>query len=323
MAQVDELPLTSPQSNDRLLDAPKRLKVPSLVLLLIIGALLAVTAVFAKAAPTVGWHPLTLLLWSLCGASVLRSAGLYLHREPVPDDKHKPRYWGFSRHLVTYQLVSGLLFVAPSAIAFAAAPHVGAGFVTLTYAFPLVLTYVLSLIIGLERLDVMRMSGVLFGLAGGALFALNAGSVNPQISNWILGAISLPVLLALGNVYRTLRWPANASPEVLSVGMMAVGFGFLLAFAPAMGVPILPDNFSFSAVGLLIAQILLFTVQYALFFQLQRQAGPVYLSQIGCVSAAIGLPLAFTFFHEIPSQIQLGALVLVVIGIVMVNKRTT
>ncbi|MTH97044.1 DMT family transporter [Roseibium sp. RKSG952] len=301
-------------------DTARTVRIPSLMLLLLVGAMLAVSAIFAKAAPALGWHPLILLLWSLFAASVLQLAYLLRDGPGLLAASFAEKRPGATRRLLIYMLVTGVLFAAPNAVAFAAAEHVGAGFVTLTFAFPLVLTYGLSLLLGLERLRIPRLIGVLFSLAGGGLFALGAGALNPSAGWWILLALTAPVFLTLGNLYRSTHWPAGASPRLLSAGMLTIGFGSLLALAAAMGLPLFPQHLSLAAVVVLVVQSIMFAVQYILYFQLQKQAGPVYLSQIGSVSAAFGIPLGLVLFHEVPSPVQIGALFLVLAGIMLVSR---
>ncbi|MDN3718988.1 EamA family transporter [Roseibium salinum] len=132
-------------------------------------------------------------------------------------------------------------------------------------------------------------------------------------------ALSIPVFLATGNIYRTLKWPKGATPVDLALGMMATGFLALAIFTAAIGIPVVPSGWSPEAVGLLAAQMAIFALQYGLYFRLQQTAGPVYLSQIGSVAAVIGLGLGFLVFGEIPNAAKLAAVASVGAGIVLVT----
>ncbi|WP_422376021.1 DMT family transporter [Roseibium sp.] len=301
----------SVKQREKLLDQP-------LVLLLVVGSFLAVSTVIAKAAPQVGWHPLALLQWSILGGAT----GLYLITRMAGLGKGVRQggaVIGLDRRLVIYLTLSGLLFIAPNMIAVVAAPKVGAGFVSLSFAFPLVLTYALAVLLRLERLQVLRGAGVLFGLAGGVLLAVSGAELSVEASWWSTVALSIPVFLAVGNIYRTLKWPDGAKPVNLALGMMATGFLALGAFNLATGVPVVPQDWSTAAVGLLVAQIAIFAVQYGLYFRLQQTAGPVYLSQIGSVAAVVGLGLGYLVFGEIPNAAKLAAVASVGAGIVLVT----
>jgi drug/metabolite transporter (DMT)-like permease len=212
-----------------------------------------------------------------------------------------------------------LLFIVPNMIAVNAAPKVGAGFVSLSFAFPLVLTYALAVVLRLERLQLLRSTGVLFGLAGGVLLAVSGKDLSMEASWWSMIALSIPVFLATGNIYRSMNWPAGAKPVDLALGMMATGFVALALFTAIAGIPVVPQTWTAGSAGLLAAQIVIFAIQYGLYFRLQQTAGPVYLSQIGSVAAVVGLGLGFLIFGEVPNLAKLAAVVSVGMGIVLVT----
>ncbi|MEP4768501.1 MAG: DMT family transporter [Roseibium sp.] len=300
-----------PGKSSQLLDQP-------VILLFVVGSFLAVSMIFAKAAPQFGWHPLALLQWSIIGGAILlflatRLADLWKNSSDTETSLK------LTKPLLTYMAMSGLLFITPNMIAVVAAPKVGAGFVSLSFAFPLVLTYAFAVLIGLERLQILRAIGVLFGLAGAVSLALSGTKLSADASLWSMFALAIPVFLAVGNIYRTLHWPTGAKPVDLALGMMAAGFLVLTAFTSIAGIPVKPESWTTGALGLLVAQIMIFALQYGLYFRLQQTAGPVYLSQIGSVAAVIGLGLGFLIFGEVPNIAKLAAVVAVGLGIVFVT----
>ncbi|MEP3047535.1 MAG: DMT family transporter [Roseibium sp.] len=308
--KADQMKSTADRSG-QLLDQP-------VILLLVVGSFLAISTVIAKAAPQFGWHPLALLQWSVLGGAVVLYLATRLAnaRKDTSDAETGRR---LSKPLLTYMAISGLLFITPNMIAVVAAPKVGAGFVSLSFAFPLVLTYAFAVLIGLERLQILRAIGVLFGLAGAVSLALSGTKLSSEASLWSVFALAIPVFLAIGNIYRTLKWPKGAKPVDLALGMMAAGFLVLAALTSIAGIPVLPAGWTSGAIGLLVAQISIFALQYGLYFRLQQTAGPVYLSQIGSVAAVIGLGLGFLVFGEVPNIAKLAAVVAVGFGIVFVT----
>lgn len=295
---------------------PKPLDQP-LLLLGIVGGFLAISTVFAKAAPGIGWHPLALLQWSLGGSAVFLLAGYRIisGRNNSSDPSARPAFTA----LLPYLAISGLLFIAPNMIAVMAAPRVGAGFVSLSYAFPLVLTYAIAVAIRLERFQLLRGLGVLAGVVGGLLLATGGAEVSATATVWSFVALAIPVFLAAGNIFRTLKWPRGAQPVELAIGMMAVGFVALAVFNVILGLPLAPKAWSGSATTLLAAQTVMFALQYGLYFRLQEVAGPVYLSQIGSVAAVIGLALGYLVFGEVPNAAKIAAVLSVGLGIVLVT----
>ncbi|MEP1576466.1 DMT family transporter [Roseibium album] len=289
-----------------------------LVLMLIVGSFLGVSTVFAKAAPEIGWHPIALLQWSILGGAIglfgaTRLAGLKNGSTRVAKEK------GHQQRLVIYILITGLLFILPNMIAVAAAPRVGAGFVALCFAFPLVLTYAFAVVLRLQRFQWIMGAGVFFGVAGGILLAISGSELSAEASFWSLLALAIPLFLAAGNIYRTLKWPKGAKPVDLALGMMVVGFLVLSAFTATWGIPVAPVAWTPEAAGLLAAQTAIFGLQYGLYFRLQQTAGPVYLSQIGSVAAVVGLGLGYLVFNEVPNAAKLAAVAAVGVGIILVT----
>lgn len=284
----------------------------ALACLLAIGTLLGCTASLAKAAGQAGLAPLAMVFWSTlaAGLGTLAVAALLGHRPA-----------GGARAL-EYYLVAGLLTVVGSnAIVFPAAPRVGAGFVALCFAFPPMLTYALALGFRLERLRWRRALGVICGLAGAAVLAVSKWQGAPDALGWILLTLAAPVLVSLGNVYRSLRWPEGASALELSPGMLLGAAAVVLPIAVLaegrLPAPPLGDGWPYW-----LGFSLLLAATYSLFFVLQRLAGPVYLSQIGSVSAVVGAGLGMALFGErLPPLIWLAA-PLVALGLFLVSYRS-
>ncbi|MCE3519213.1 hypothetical protein LXJ58_31180, partial [Escherichia coli] len=111
---------------------------------------------------------------------------------------------------------------------------------------------------------------------------------------WVVVGLLIPVLLALGNVYRTVDWPQGADPTELAAGShLTTALLLIPVIFYASG------SFAVGPLGnvpwLVVAQVLASTCMFALYFRLQAVGGPVYLSQIGYVGAAVAL-IAGTLF---------------------------
>lgn len=288
----------------------------ALLLLLIVGTLLGTTAIFAKSAPLAGWPPLALLQWSMVVGAGLQLAAAVAGRLRT----------ALSPRIFAIMAITGFLYAVPNALAFAAARHVGAGFVALCFAFPLVLTYGMAIVLRMETLQAARFAGVLSGVAGGVVLAVGRQISGDALGLWALAALASPVIVALGNIYRTLYWPAGVQPLQLSIGMLGFGAVTLVLINLFVGggavAIMLPEAWTVDAIALLVGQSLISAIMFSLYFRLQALAGPVYLSQIGSVSAVIGVGLAFLLFNEIPTGADMVAAALIAAGIVLVNRRT-
>jgi drug/metabolite transporter (DMT)-like permease len=280
------------------------------LLLLAVGSMLGVTAVIAKAAALAGWPPVALLAWALLGGGLIQAGVSAAAGSGLKTGAPYLRYY----------LGSGLLQALPNALAFAATQHVGAGIVALSFAFPLIFTYALALGFGLERLQGWRLAGVLLGLAGGLVIAAGSGQTGLVPSPWVLAALAAPVVIAVGNLYRSLYWPQGATALELAPGMLLTAGASLLVGLLAVDAALVPSTWSFAVSALLLGQTAIFALLFLLYFVLQKLAGPVYLSQIGSVGALVGIALATALLDEALNARVLAAGLLVGGGIYLVNR---
>ena len=263
------------------------------------GGMLGVSTNLAKVAAGMLLPPAPYLAGSCILAGSLLLGVTRWKRVPLP----------VGTAVARYATIAGFLsLAAPNLLAFHAVPQVGVGFVALAIAFPPLLTWLGAVGLGLERFDGRRGLAVLMALAGAVWLAfakLGAGRGGGDIL-WVAVALAVPVLLAGGNLYRTLAWPEGARPDALAPEMLLAS-ALLIAVAMALGLVEArwPDNIGqWALIGL---QGVAFAVQYHLFFVLQRRSGPVLLSLMGSVAAVIAIPVAvFVLQEEWPDGLVVG-----------------
>lgn len=283
----------------------------ALFLLLAIGALMGLTSNLVKLAGQQGWQPLAFLLWSLLGGGLALLVLVRLRGERT----------GITLPLLRYYLIAGLISIAlPNGLLFASISHVGAGFASMCLAFPPLFTYLMALVLRMEPLSRIRLLGIGIGLVGSVLLALGKLQDGDAPRLWVLAALSIPLFLAMGNIYRSRYWPSGASPLSLAPGML-LGGALLLLPMGLLGADLAPQLGSQAAVLLLLVQMALFAIVYALFFVLQKLAGAVFLSQIGSVAAVLGAAMAIGLLGEQGSLSMLLAGLCIVSGVLLVAWR--
>lgn len=256
-------------------------------LLLWCGILLGVSFPLGKVAAAAGISP---VMWSLLvstGASVsllpmLLAKGLLV----------RPR-----GKMLRYVLISGLgSFAAINLMIFGLVPKVGAGQVGMMFALSPVATLALSLVFGMKAPSALGIAGIGVGLVGALMVAFGRGGVDGTLV-WSLVALSIPMVLAAGNVYRTLDWPEGAQPMALAFWAHLVALVTLLAVQVFVegGVPV--AQFAKVPEAALV-QLVAAALTFPAYFRLQKIGGPVLLSQIGYVAAALGLVSAVVFLGE-------------------------
>lgn len=279
-------------------------------LLLVTGSMLGVSVILSRLAATGGAPMLWFLSTVMIGSGLVLVVAVLSMGPPT----------GRPRSLLLYGLGAGAFQAVPQAMAYLSVAHVGAGYVSIAFAFPLLVTYVLALMFGMERLSLPRALGVAVALAGGLMLVLSKfGGLNGEAAVWVLVASAIPVVIAFGNLYRTRFWPVGAQPLPLAALMLTLGGLMIVPFAAGtegtLRVAVLLQNADLLV--LISVSTAVFALRYVTYFKLQHVAGPVYLSQIGTVGAAVATPIAVLFMGEVlPPNFTL-AVILIVIGVAL------
>ena len=206
-----------------------------------------------------------------------------------------------------FSVISGCLsYVLPNFLTFMVIPKIGSGLTAVMFALSPVATALISIFLRVRPPNLWGIFGIALGLVGALIITLGRNSnLETNGSSWIIVALLIPIFLGLGNVYRTLAWPEGASPHGLAAYTNLAAVPFLLLIFIFTGFDLAP---LFSLGGLVTLQILVSTIMFLMFFQLQQVGGPTYLSQIGYVAAAVGLFIGAVFLGEIyPKSVWIGA----------------
>ena len=280
-------------------------------LLLVTGALLGLTLPFGKIAGAAGIAPsVWALVVSLGAGSVLLAAMLA-----------RGRWVGLSAHKLRYFLIAAAIsYAIPNLLMFSAIPHLGAGYTGIMFTLSPVITLMLSILLGVRRPTALGMAGIAVGFGGALIVAWTRGEAGrPADLFWVLVGLCIPFALAAGNIYRTIDWPRDAGTTELTVGSHLAAAAMLLILILARG--------DFATAGLLadlplvvIGQVLSASLMFVFFFRLQAVGGPVYLSQIGYVGAAVGLIAGLVLLGESYGLLTWTGAAIITLGIAMTTK---
>ncbi len=251
-----------------------------LALLLLTGTLLGLGPPLGKFGLAAGVPALAWTFLISAGAGALLAAGLLARgRFPALDGER----------IVFAMVAATLSYAIPNGLMFAAIPHVGAGYAGIMLTLSPVFTLTMALVFGVRRPNALGIAGIAVGFVGAVIVAASRGEVGrPAEPLWVAAGLAVPLFLASGNIYRTVAWPKGAGPVELAALSHLASAGLLLAAMVVTG-----EVGGLSALGAVpvaaALQVAVSTAMFALFFRLQAVGGPVYLSQIGYVGAAVGL----------------------------------
>jgi len=259
------------------------------LLLIMTGTLIGFNFPLGKIAGEVQISPfLWAMLVSLGAAGLLLPPLLIKRRLTIPKGR-----------TLRYIAISALIsFVIPNVLLFSVIPHAGAGYTGLMFALSPVFTLTLSLLFRIKPPSKLGLIGITVGLLGAIIVSVTRG-LAPEAPAliWVLAAILIPMTLACGNVYRSLDWPEGASPDTLSFWShsFSIAIFLCLMFVQDGTIPVHQLQLAPWAAT---AQMVIAGITFPIYFRLQKQGGPVLLSQIGYVAAAVGLVTATVILGE-------------------------
>ncbi len=251
------------------------------------------------------------LLWAL-----VISAGAVLILLPLLVLQN--RFEWPKRSMWRYILISSLIsFILPNILLFSTMAHVGSGYMGLMYALSPVFTLSLALLFRIKTPGLMGKVGIIFGLVGAVIVSITRGSApDAPALIWILAALLLPLTLACGNIYRTLDWPKGANPDILAFWCHVFSILFFIVLIMTRNGQ-LALNSLIQVPQVTVSQLLVAGLTFALLFRLQEKGGPVLLSQIGYVAAAVSLFIATLFLGELYSLITWAGAATIAVGIII------
>ena len=283
----------------------------ALALLLVTGTLLGLTPPFGKLAGAYGIPP---LLWALVisfGAGAVLLAVLRWRGDRLPLS---------GRHIRYFLVVAVVSYALPNFLMFSAIPHLGAGYASIMFTLSPVITLLLSFLLRVSKPSPLGVLGIMIGFVGALMVATTRGQAGqPADVIWVLVGLMIPVSLAVGNIYRTIAWPKGTKPLELAAGShlasAAVLIILVLSYEGTGSLGTLLD------IPLLVAaQIAASSAMFAFFFRLQLVGGPVYLSQIGYVAAAVGLVIGVAFLDESYALLTWLGAAIITLGVSITTK---
>ncbi|MDQ2633358.1 MAG: DMT family transporter, partial [Pseudomonadota bacterium] len=224
-------------------------------------------------------------------------------------------------HRLRYFFIAAAIsYAVPNLLMFSAMPHLGAGYTGIMFTLSPVITLILSILLGVRRPNLLGGVGIAVGFVGAVMVAATRGEAGqPAAFFWVAVALLIPLFLAIGNIYRTIDWPGDAGPIELAVGSHLASAAMLFA-----GIIMLDGGASLGQLARLplvvVAQMASASAMFAFFFRLQAVGGPVYLSQIGYVAAAVGLFSGTLFLGERYGLLTWLGAVIIVAGVFLTTK---
>jgi drug/metabolite transporter (DMT)-like permease len=197
-------------------------------------------------------------------------------------------------------------------------PKVGAGYSGMMFALSPVFTLAFAAGCGFQTPSRKGLLGIVLGLSGAGLITLGrqTEAASPALP-YLLASAAIPALLAAGNVYRSIDWPQPTKPlQAEQLAFWSHGFAaviYLLLLVIQGDFTSLPAQ-SHTPVFL---QLLVAGATAPVVFRLQHYGGPVLLSQLGYIAAAVSLVCVNLWLGERYSLVTWAGAGVIALGIAL------
>jgi len=219
-----------------------------------------------------------------------------------------------------YFLVGVFAFSIPMSILTLVSSKIPVGMTSLVMGLSPAFTYLLGIIVRIDRFSTLGVLGVSFGFAGLVFLVLPELYIpSSTILPWFCLALVTPVCLAIANISATIYQPTNSSAIVL-------GAGFLIAAAlTTFPVATLTDQFYWPLDRPIVIPTLIAAVvnvlHIILFTIIIKSYGPTFFSQFNYVIVACAIFWSFILFNEIPSFSVIIPLVFITLGVLISSSK--
>lgn len=200
--------------------------------------------------------------------------------------------------------------------------HINASVIIIIMVTEVLMVYCYSAIMRLESTSFKKISGVLLGVVGVtlAVYAQRSGNGSTNVL-WAVLALGVPLSYAAIDILIATVRNINTTP-LTTLGLASVaGIVIMVPIAWAQN-ELIPLNVIplKAAVGLIVWAILSLA-SMLVFVQLTLSAGPIFASQTAYVQTIAGISVSFFFLQEVLSPAVLGALVIIITGMLLVEPK--
>jgi len=285
-----------------------------LAMLLFAAAIYSMTFSLNRIGITEGIPVFAFVFWQGLGTALVTFVAAVATRQ-LPSLRYKD--------LRLYLLLGVVGIAVPYTLLAFVAPKVPAGAIALGLTLSPILTYVFAVLFRIDRVHLLRIAGILFGLAGILLVVLPGQSLpEPGMTPWLLMAFGAPLCYSLGNVGIAILRPPESRPIPLTCGISFVSAALMVPVMAATENWWIFDATMTDGDWALIGNIVINAIFFVLMFEIIRMVGPVFFSTTGYFGTLMGLGWAALYFGEAPSPWIWAAIAILFFGIFLVNRTS-
>ena len=279
----------------------------------LVAATWALTFPFTKIAVLGGYRTYGITLLSSALTIIMLAVVVGLRGKGLP--LHRAAMWRY--------VMSGVLgTVVFAATTYKAAEHLPSGVITVCMATLPLVSFCLSLVLGLERATLARLGGLALGLTGVLLIALPEASLpDPASAIFIPLAILSVVSFAVEGIILGKYGRGGLDPLQLLLGSAVAAVLMTAPIAWATGTLRLPIGAFGAAEWAIVGSAFANTAAYGGYFWLVGRAGPVFAAQTSYLVTGFGVVWSMLLLSETYSPWIWAGLVVILGGMALVLPK--
>jgi len=254
--------------------------------------------------------PIVILFWQSCFSSFLLFASCFFSLNSLK---------GIINNLGVMILLACFGVIIPNFILYLSAIHLSAGTISILLALIPFCAYIIALILGIERIDLLRLFGVVLGFIAISILVFPGHTSNKTDLNfWIIIGLLVPIFIGAVNI-------SLASESFKRLKPLHIAFGMNLLSAMLLSL-MLPSNvnfwFSINSSKLFFLIFLLSfigSIGFIIFIKLVKNHGPVFASQVNYLVTLFGIMWGYIIFSEVHSMRFWVSLLLIIGGLFLVR----
>ena len=254
--------------------------------------------------------PIVILFWQSCFSSFLLFAFCFFSLNSLRD---------VINNLGVMVLLACFGVIIPNFILYLSATHLSAGTISILLALIPFCAYIIALILRIERIDLMRLFGVILGFIAISFLVFPGHASNKTYLNfWIMIGLLVPILIGSVNI-------SLASERFKKLKPLHIAFGMNLLSTILLGL-MLPSNVNFwfsihSSKLFFLIFLLSFigSIGFIIFIKLVKNHGPVFASQVNYLITLFGIMWGYIIFSEVHSMRFWVSLFLIIGGLFLVR----
>ena len=224
-------------------------------------------------------------------------------------------------YLRLYLVVGAASFCVPLSLITYVSAHLPTGATSLAFALIPTTTYLFSVVVRIERLSLIGLSGLALGFVGLMIVIAPRliGIGDPAALPWLLLTLILPVSIGIANVSAVVLRPPEAPPFSAAAGFLLGGALTTLPVVLVSGEMALPLGPGIWWTTLLAG--LANAVAIAIFAEAVKRYGPTFYAQVNYMIVLAAIGWGWLVFGEVASVFVWAALVFMALGILVAGKR--